>query len=63
MIVIRVVPIPRCILLLSGLIAVILRVKVSFGSRPMRSSTIGPVKQALISDAGIVTVSGISDGV
>ena len=60
--VIRVVSIPRCIPLLSGLILMIVRVKFSFGSKAIRSSVIGPVKQASGADAGIVTVSGIPDG-
>ena len=65
MMVITVVSMPRTILELSGLIPVIVRLKVSFGSRAMRSSIIGPLKQALIlgSDAGIVTVAGMPDGV
>ena len=41
----------------------IVRVKLSFGSRPMRSSIIGPVKQVIESDAGMVTVVGNPDGV
>ena len=65
MMVIRVVSIPRSILESTGLMSVIVSVKVSFGSRAMRSLIIGPVKQALISgaDAGIVTVCGMPDGV
>ena len=41
----------------------IVRVKLSFGSGPMRSSIIGPVKQVIESIAGMVTVVGIPDGV
>lgn len=59
---ISVTPILGCILALSGLILVIVRVKDSSGSKASRSSIIGPVKQAVRSDAGIVTVTGIPDG-
>ena len=61
--VICVVTIPRCILLLSGLMLEIVRVKFSFGSKAIRSLIIGPLKQAFGSEAGIVTVSEIPDGV
>ena len=61
--VIRVVSVPRCVLLLLGLMLEIVRVKVSFGSKPITSSIIGPVKQAVRLDAGIVTVPGIPDGI
>ena len=41
----------------------IVRVKLSFGSRPMRLLIIGPAKQVIESDAGMVTVVAIPDGV
>lgn len=48
---------------LLGLIVSMVRMKDSSGSKAIRSSMIGPVKQVLSSDAGIVTVVGIPDGV
>ena len=62
-IVMRVVAIPSCIKSLVELTSVIVRMKLSFGSRPMRSLIIGPVKQVIESDAGMVTVVAIPDGV